>query len=238
MDAGFQAFTESGLYQIDGRTPNYQLVQAMSGQAVDTSLQLAVNDAGKPFGATLPSVAFSFNATAGPMYGVYASDSVGITVWNVSIDGGVYTIRFVTERPCAVYFFLFDRTPPVNSGFGFQVFAPDTKLIADTSVPFLRVLDVIVDHYVPDTGFVTIGAPSPQWQSRSYGRPVLVSAIAPVHVGWSYDPAGLEMTSIRVTGGTIAWGTSMWGGGKKPNFTGFKEQWHHMFMVLDATGIL
>ncbi|MCA8013828.1 hypothetical protein LGM38_17410 [Burkholderia vietnamiensis] len=238
MPAGLQAFTDTGLYQIDGSTPNYQMVQAMSGQSVDTSLRLAVNDVGKLFNTTLPSVAFAFNATAGPMYGVYASDGVGITVWSTDVSGSMYTLRFITERPCTVYFFLFDRVPPAAGNFGLQVFNERGNLIADSSKPFLRVLDVIYDEYLPGTGWDTLGAPIAQWNIRAYGVPVMVSGIYPVHQAWSYDPAGVELSSIRVSGNTVSWGTTMYGGGRKPNWSGFREQWHSRFMVLDATGIV
>lgn len=238
MPAGFQAFTETGVYQIDGATPNYQMVQAMSAQSVDTALRLAVNDAGKPFTTTLPSVAFSFNSTAGPMYGVYASDGAGITIWSTDVSGTTYTLRFVTERPCTVFLFLFDSVPLVSGSFGLQVFNGRGDLIADSSRPFLRVLDVIYNEYLSGTGWDTLGAPGAPWDSRTYGAPVIVSGIYPVRQAWSYDPAGVELTSIRVSGNTVSWGTTMYGGGRKPNWSGFREQWHSRFMVLDATGIV
>jgi len=239
MPSGFQAFTDTGVYQIDGSTPNYQMVRAMSAQSVDTSLRLAVNDAGKPFDATLPSVSFTFNATAGPMYGVYASDGAGITVWSTDVNGTTYTLRFVTERPCIVYFFQFDQVPIASGNFGLQVFNERGELVADSSKPFLRVLDVIFEEYMPPgTGWVSADAPNPPWHSRTYGVPVIVSAIYPVHVGWAYGPAGVELTSIRVSGNSVSWGTTMYGGGRKPGFSGFREQWRQRFMVLDATGIV
>jgi len=238
MAAGFQAFTDTGVYQIDGSTPNYQVVQSMSGQSVDTSLRLAINDAGKPFTATLPSVAFSFNATAGPMYGVYATDGVGVTIWSTNVSGSTYTLRFITERPSTVFFFVFDRVPPVAGNFGLQVFNARGELIADSSKPFLRVLDVIYEEYIPGTGWDTLGAPGAPWKAKDYGVPVIVSGIYPVRQAWSYDPAGVELSSIRVSGSSVVWGTTMYGGGRKPNWSGFREQWHMRFMVLDGTGIV
>ncbi|MDN7419510.1 hypothetical protein [Burkholderia dolosa] len=238
MTAGFQAFTDTGLYQIDGLTPNYQMTQAMAGQSANSGLHLAYNDAGIEFSATLPNVKFTFNANAGPMYGVYAAGGVGITLWNTTVSGSTYTLTFVTEQPCTVYLFLFDRVPPASGNFGLQVFDASGRLIADSSRPFLRVLDVIYDEYMVGTGWTVEGSPSPPWQSRAYGAPVLVSAIYSVHKAWSYSPAGVELTSIRVTGNVISWGTTMYGGGRKPNYSGFREQFHSRFMVLDATGIV
>ncbi|UEP31309.1 hypothetical protein [Burkholderia sp. B21-007] len=238
MSAGFQAFTDTGVYQIDGSTPNYQMVQAMSANSADGVLQLALNDAGKAFYTTLPNVSFTFNSTAGPMYGVYASDGVGVTVWRTARSGSTYTLTFITERACTVSFFLFDRVPPVAGKFGLQVFNERGELIADSSKPFLRVLDVIYNEYLPGTGWATLGAPGATWESRTYGVPVIVSGIYPVRQAWSYDPAGVELSSIRVSGNTVSWGTTMYGGGRKPNWSGFREQWHSRFMVLDATGIV
>lgn len=242
MAAGFQAFADGGRYQIDGQTPNYQLVSSMSGSSVTGGILLAVNDDGISFYANLPYVKFTFpiSSTTMPMYGVYASNGVGVSMWSTEYnnDTRLFTLTFVTEQPCAVYLYLFDRVPPAAGNFGLQVFDASGALIADASRPFLRVLDVIYEEYMPGDGFVSVGPPNPSWKQKSYGVPVVISGIYPVHFAWSYDPAGLELGSIRVSGDTVYWGTTMFGGGRKPNFSGFKEQWHLRFMVLDATGIV
>ncbi|HDR8924500.1 TPA: hypothetical protein QDB26_000959 [Burkholderia vietnamiensis] len=238
MTAGFQAFTDTGLYQIDGMTPNYQLVMSSSAASTSTTLLLARNDAGNPFYTTLPAVSFTFTANQAPMYGVYAEGGVGITLWNAAASGNTYTLTFITEQPCTVHFFMFDKVPPPSGNFGLQVFSANGTLIADSSRPFLRVLDVIYENYLGDTGWVTTGSPYPTWNSKAYSAPVIVSAIYSVHVAWSYDPAGVELTSIRVSGNTVSWGTTMYGGGKTSNFSGFREQYHSRFMVLDGTGIV
>ncbi|MGU7780541.1 hypothetical protein [Burkholderia sp. PU8-34] len=240
MGAGFQAFTDTGVYQIDGQTPNYQLVSSMSGQSATEGILLALNDAGKAFYANLPIVRFTFaaGATTMPMYGVYASGGVGITIWSTKYEGGLFTLTFVTEQPCTVYLFLFDRVPPAAGKFGLQVFDASGTLIADSSRPFLRVLDVIYEEYLPDNGWVVTGSPYPQWKQKSYGVPVLAAAIYPVHKAWNYSPAAVELSSIRIGGDTVYWGTTMYGGGKPQNFAGYREQYHLRFMVLDGTGIV
>ncbi|MUV20846.1 hypothetical protein GNZ25_05420 [Burkholderia thailandensis] len=238
MPVGFQAFTDTGLYQIDGKTPNYQMVQAMSGQSVIGTLRLAYNDAGKPFTTTLPNVTLTFRANAGPMYGVYASGGIGISLWSAKRSDSTYTLTFITEQPCTVYLFLFDRVPPASGNFGLQVFDASGSLIADASRPFLRVLDVIFEDYMNGVGWTVEGAPSPPWHSRSYGVPVLISAIYSVHRAWSYDPGVVELSSIRVDGGNVSWGTALYNGGRTPNIACFREQYHSRFMVLDATGLV
>ncbi|KVC60492.1 hypothetical protein WI73_04545 [Burkholderia ubonensis] len=239
MTAGFQAFTDTGVYQIDGSTPNYQMVQAMSADSTYQGLHLANNDVGFEFRISLPSVTFTFAAHAGPMYGVHASGGVGITHWSTVRNGNVYSLTFVTERPCAVRLFLFDQVPPAAGNFGLQVFNERGTLIADSSRPFLRVLDVVSERYNGDVGWVVGGTPNPPWHSKSYGVPVLISGIYSVHSAWSYnDPPIVELTSIRVDGGNVSWGTALYGGGRKPNFVGFREQYHSRFMVLDGTGLV
>lgn len=239
MTAGFQAFTDTGLYQIDGTTPNYQLVMSASAASSSTTLKLAINDAGNTFYTTLAAVSFTFSANQAPMYGVYAEGGVGITLWNATSSGNTYTLTFITEQPCTVHFFAFDKVPPPSGNFGLQVFNGNGVLIADSSRPFLRVLDVIYEEYLPPgTGWVTTGSPYPTWKSKTYSAPVIISAIYSVHVAWSYDPAGVELTSIRVSGSTVSWGTTMYGGGKTSNFSGFREQYRSRFMVLDGTGIV
>ncbi|KWC11473.1 hypothetical protein [Burkholderia ubonensis] len=239
MTAGFQAFTDTGVYQIDGSTPNYQMVQTMSADSAVQSLHLANNDVGFEFRISLPSVTFTFAAQAGPMYGVHASGGVGITHWSTECNGNVYSLTFVTEQPCTVRLFLFDQVPPSAGNFGLQVFNERGTLIADSSRPFLRVLDVISERYDGDAGWVVGGAPNPPWHAKSYGVPVLISGIYSVHSAWSYnDPPIVELTSIRVDGGNVSWGTALYGGGRKSNFVGFREQYHSRFMVLDGTGLV
>ncbi|KVN36802.1 hypothetical protein WJ63_35165 [Burkholderia pyrrocinia] len=239
MTAGFQAFTDTGLYQIDGSTPNYQLVQAMTADSAVQGLHLAYNDVHTDFRITLPSVTFTFAAQAGPMYGVHASDGVGITHWSTDRNDNVYSLTFVTERPCTVRLFLFDQVPLSAGNFGLQVFNERGALVADSSRSFLRVLDVIYEKYMGEVGWTVEGAPNPPWHSKSYGVPVLISAIYSAHKAWSYsDPPKVEVTSIRVDGGYVSWGTALYGGGRAPNFSGFREQYHSRFMVLDGTGIV
>ncbi|WP_244912208.1 hypothetical protein [Burkholderia aenigmatica] len=205
MTAGFQAFTDTGMYQIDGRTPNYQMVQSISADSAVGALDLAVNDVGRPFTINLPNVTFTVSSIAGPMYGVLASDNVGITLWSAKKNGNVYALTFVTERPCNVRFFLFDKVPVTGGNFGLQVFDEGGRLIADSSRPFLRVLDVKFENYMNGIGWTVEGAPSPQWHSKSYGVPVLIAAIYSVHKAWSYDPGVVELSSIRVDGGGVSW---------------------------------
>lgn len=47
MTAGFQAFTDSGVLQIDGLTPNYQLVQSFTAVSQMTSVNTVYNDVGR-----------------------------------------------------------------------------------------------------------------------------------------------------------------------------------------------
>lgn len=238
MPAGFQAFTDTGVYQIDGRTPNYQMVQSMAADSAVGSLPLARNDAGRTFMIDLPSVTFTFSSVAGPMYAVLASGAVGITLWGAKRNGSSYSVTFVTERPCNVRLFVFDQVPVAAGNFGLQVFDAGGRLVADSSKPFLRVLDVIFEDYMNGVGWTAEGAPSPPWHSRSYGVPVLISAIYSVHRAWSYDPGVVELSSIRVDGGNVSWGTALYNGGRTPNIACFREQYHSRFMVLDGTGIV
>ncbi|AIO64889.1 hypothetical protein [Burkholderia oklahomensis] len=244
MGVGFQAFTESGVFQIDGTTPNYQLVQSMSAVSQLIRIDTVWNDKNIQFQGQFWVCSFTFSAEV-PLYAFSADAGVGVSLWDAkSGDGRTYTVRFITEVQATVRLFVFSKAPVSGRGFGLQVFDGQGQLIADAASPFYRVLDVIYDGYMRGTGWTVEGAPSPQWQQRSYDRPVLISGMWPAHYIWGSSNTNqrlwdvLEISAVRVSGGSVSWGTLLYNGGRGPNITTFCECWRYRFMVLDGTGII
>ncbi|WP_081896664.1 MULTISPECIES: hypothetical protein [Burkholderia] len=248
MEAGFQAFTDGGVFQIDGKTPNYQLVQSMSGVSQRTSVQTVWNNDHKlQFYGEYWICSFTFSADE-PLYAFQADPGVGVALWDTtSADGSgrLFTVRLITTQQATVRLFVFSKVPVSSSKFGLQVFDENESLIADAASPFYRVLDVIQEGYLGnDLGWVVAGAPSPSDLSRSYGRPVLISALWSSHYIWGSSNSNqrlwdiLEIGMVWVTGDTVSWGTRLFNGGRSPNVATFRECWRTRFMVLDGTGIV
>lgn len=247
MAAGFQAFTDSGVFQIDGLTPNYQLVQSMSAVSQSIRIDTAWNDKNIQYQGQFWMCSFTFSAEA-PLYAFSADSGVGVSLWDAnSRDGQTYTVRFITEVQTTVRFFVFSKVPVSSRGFGLQVFDGHGQLIADAASPFFRVLDVVYDAYMPANGgegWTVEGAPNPPWQLRSYGRPVLISSMWAAHYIWGSSNSNqrlwdiLEIGMVRVSGGDVSWGTQIYNGGRAPNITTFRECWRMQFMVIDGTGII
>ncbi|MCO1358814.1 hypothetical protein L0Y97_07805 [Burkholderia multivorans] len=245
MGVGFQAFTNSGIFQIDGSTPNYQLVERLEAVSQWTTVDTVWNNANIQYRGTYWICSFTFSADR-PLYAFSADPGVGVSLWDAKAQpgGGGYTVRFITERQATVRLFVFSRVPVSANRFGLQVFNASGELIADAASPFYRVLDVIEVRYMGDWGWTVTGAPNPQWDQRSYGRPVLISALWPAHYLWGssntnqrlYDV--LEIGAVRVSGDVVSWGTLLYNGGRSPNISTFRECWHTRFMVLDGTGIV
>lgn len=250
MDARFQAFTNSGIFQIDGATPNYQMTQSMSSVSQRARIKTVYNNgAAVQFEGEYWVVSFTFVADF-PLYAFSADSGVGVSLWDAkSVDssGRLFTVRLITTVQSTVRFFVFSKTPVSGGNYGLQVFDERQQLIADALIPFYRVLDVISDAYMPANGaegWTVEGAPNPPQQSRSYGRPVLISGMWPAHYLWGasntsqklYDV--LEISSVSVANGTVTWGTALFNGGRAPNVTTFRECWRSRFMVIDGTGII
>ncbi|KGC03008.1 putative gp22 [Burkholderia multivorans] len=239
MSVGFQAFTDSGLYQIDGNTPNFQCVQSLVAVSQSTNLPVAYNDVGRWFDGTFWIATFSFTANT-PLYAFAADGGVGATIWDHQVSGNFHTIRIVTWQQTTVRFFVFDTTPPVGGNFGLQVFSATGALIADSSRPFYRVLDAIHIQYVPGYGWNNqgVGFPHPPTESRSYGRPVLVSCPFPCHNLISGDGTYRPSLTLFQTGGnTVTWYQQDWMG-TPPYWVGFNETYHLHFLVIDGTGLI
>ncbi|AIS47735.1 hypothetical protein [Burkholderia pseudomallei] len=238
MSVGFQAYSDTGLYQIDGLTPNFQMTQALSVVSQRASLQICFNNGGTPYSEDHWVATFTFYALT-PLYAFSADPGVGVCIWDYSGNGSTHTVRIVTTSQATVRLFVFDKHAAVGGNFGLQIFDPAGKLIADAARPFYRVLDVIHEQYRAGYGWDKAGDeyPSAPFKSRSYGRPVLVSNLFPVHNILTSDGVSCELSSVSTSGDTVTWGSVAFGK-RSPRWVGFRETWHCHFIVIDGTGLI
>lgn len=244
MPAGFQAFTDTGLFQIDGETPNYQLIASLAQVLAQDSLPTVYNNASQQFSATYWHTTFTFNAN-NPLVAFLADGGVMVTPWRFSRSGNVFTAEFIGASQTTVRLYVFDNVPPTNSHFGLQVFSSAGALVADAASPFAKVIDVKAGQYLAGTGFDNTGTtmPGAGTQAQDYGRPIAVAGCWPAfYMFGSGDNNGGQgettMTGISISGSVLTWELHTFNGTRGSHFIGFREATAYRFMVMDMTGIL
>lgn len=239
MTAGFQAFTDTGIVQIDGQTPNYQMTAQMRQATVVTSVPTVFNNVGTQFYVNFQSTTFTFNA-AYPLFAFTADGGVMVTPYKFTRSGNTFTVQFVAGAATTINLFIFDQVPTSANRFGLQVFDANRVLIADAANPFARIIDVRSGQVIPGTGFDGTGTsmPGPGTQSVNYGRNVAVAGAYAGHLLNSDGSGGAWMTAWGVSGATVTWEWHAYyndGGG---HYVGFREASAWNFMVMDMTGII
>ncbi|MGY6256531.1 hypothetical protein ACXIVK_23975 [Paraburkholderia caledonica] len=238
MTAGFQAFTDTGVVQIDGATPNYQLIASLAQVTQLESVPTVFNNVGTQFSATLWHTTFTFNASR-PFYAFRADGGVMVTPWKFSKSqtGNTFTAEFVSVSQATIRLYVFDQVPVTSNRFGLQVFDASGALIADAANPFARVLDVIEGQYQPGLGWQAVGnsVPGPNTQSKGYGVPVAFGGALAAHYFVNTSP--FILSAFGANGGSISWEFHQYIGNNSGTFVGFAEATRYRFMVLDMTGI-
>jgi hypothetical protein len=238
MTVGFQAFTDTGLFQIDGQTPNLQLTATLAQVLQQESLPTVYNNAGTQFYNTYWHTTFTFNAAA-PIFAFVADGGVMVTPWRFSQNGNQYTAEFIGASQTTIRLFIFDQVPVTASRVGLQVFDATGKLIADAGVPFMKVIDVISGQYITGTGFDGTGTtmPGPGTLNRAYGVNVAIAACWPSHY-MTNSGDETTMSGISVAGPNITWEFHTFYGTRGSHYIGFREATAYRFMVLDMTGVI
>jgi hypothetical protein len=242
MTVGFQAFTDTGIFQIDGHTANFQLTTSLAQVLQQAILPTVYNNVGNQFTGTYWYTKFTFTAN-NPLFAFVADGNVMVTPWRFSQSGSTFTAEFIGATQTTVRLFIFDNVPVTGSRYGLQVFSETGQLIADAAVPFCKVIDVKAGQYVPGTGWDASGLsmPGPGTLSQSYPVNVAIAGCWPAHYMYDVGSGGsgeTTMTGVAVTGGTVTWEFHTFNGARQPHFIGFRECTAYRFMVLDMTGII
>lgn len=245
MANGFKAWTATGLFQIDGTTPNFQLTSRQYAVCSVQSLPTVYNNVGTQFYASYHAVTFTFTAST-PMVAFRADGNARCCPWKFTRSGNTYTATFICESNVGITLWVFDSNPP-NSTFGLKCWDGSGNLVANAVQPFAKVLDVIQGAYFAGTGWYASGGQMPgnNPQTRSYGGlPVAFAACYPCHYmeGSGDSSSGgtvnsTNMSGLKASGDTIGWEFFTFAGTRSGNFVGFRESTAYSFLVLDMSGI-
>jgi hypothetical protein len=245
---GFQAFTDTGKFQIDGNTINYQVVDRRAAGTSVQGVPTCANNVGHWFSASLYTVTIPF-FSADPFYAWCADPGVWVSPYKVTGGPGNWAVQFIASGPCTIQLFAFGNVSPVGSNWGFQVFSDSGALVADALSPFCRVLDWGQTQYgnaIGARGFQGGNRMPPiETQVLSYPTPILVAGALPgrymYSVGDGSANTGMFVTAWQTNGGQLA--TELHGyvsNGMNGNnsFIGYTEALYSRWLVLDATGLI
>src|SRR5262249_30665109 len=135
MADGFKAITNTGIFQIDGQTLNFQLTNRQAGVTASTSLATVYNNVGTQFFATFQAITFTFAADS-PMVAFRADDGRRVTPWKFSRSGNVYTATFIVDAQCTVIMWVFDKSTATADNFGLKVYNSSGQLVCSAIQPF------------------------------------------------------------------------------------------------------
>jgi hypothetical protein len=240
MTAGFQAFNDGGVYQIDGTTINLVRRQLISVTTSAGALDMGKNNAGTMNTNTASVATVSFSAVT-PLLVIYSPNrpaaimkclNTGTNSWQAQIwtYAGNDTVELhVFDRA--------DAAAPAGAGFGLQVFNESGVLVADARQRVARVLDVQAGNIIgvgADWGQFTSN--DSQVQSYSYG-------VSKIGVGAMLTPFTCapniyyRTQGYQTNGGTISrqWKVTTLGGVTPGNENCFGSQFDWRFMAVDLS---
>lgn len=171
MPSGFQAFTDSGVFQIDGDTVNYGLRQR-------SQCGTSVGGAGSNTFFN-PTGQLTFAAQS-PIIAVRAPYAAVAMLYCRNNGDGTWTATFWSSEATTFDVFVFDpmsACPPSGSRTGFQVFNGQGVLVADSAIPFLRVLAPLSGTLTPANGSVMGQGYVDYTQQWAFGVPSVATII-------------------------------------------------------------
>lgn len=245
MADGFKAINTDGVFQIDGETLNFQLVNRQEGTTTQQGLATVTNDVGSQYYVTFWAITFTFTANT-PLVAFRAQDGVRITPWKFARSGNTYTATFITDAQADVIMWVFDQSTATADNYGLKVYNSAGQLVCSAIQPFAKVVDVQAGQYFPGTGWYASGGqmPGDNPVSKGYGYPIAFGACFPAHYmessGSSQTGTGsTNMSGLMTLSGATAiqWDFHTYAGSRSGNFVGFRESTAYRFLVLDMTGI-
>lgn len=248
MIAGFQAWTDSGLVQIDGTTQNYALRQTI---IVTTST--GGMDAGRANDGTqytlYANVATLTISAVQPLIALYSPNAYATILKCINNGSSSWTVQIWTNVAATLSVYVFDQSmsaAPSGVGFGIQVFDASSNLIADGRQRLARVLD-------NQSGNIMNAGPGwGQWNqldtqnlSWSYSGPSKLG-VAAIGTAWVGKPTGgnnngwYNISGFQTVGNTInfQWQYYQVGNAYHPATNPcFGSQYDWRFMAIDLSNI-
>ncbi|UVA80478.1 hypothetical protein [Pandoraea commovens] len=139
--AGFEAWTQSGHYQIDGLYSNYGLLLKGTTDLAYSGIWIGGSGNGD-----VTANAYVANITFAASMPLFAYSSPGAVAQFVCRNNGdgTWTVQLQSLYAQTVTWYVFDATPQyVGAGFGTQVFDGAGKLVFDARTPYPRVLAML-----------------------------------------------------------------------------------------------
>jgi hypothetical protein len=247
MTVGFQAFTDSGLVQIDGTTQNYALLQKFDVTTSVGSISAGRSNAGVLYTFNANVATFSFSSVK-PMVTLY-SPTAYVTLLQCTNNNGTWTAKIWANGAATVTVYIFDQASaavPSGTGYGLQVFDANGVLVFDARQRIARVLD---------TQSGNINNTSPGWgqwthidqQTRQFSYPT-VSKIGVAAIGTAFisSPTGgnnngwYNISGLQTAGNVVNFNYAYYqvGNTSHPsNDVNFGSQFDWRFMAIDLSNM-
>ena len=239
MTAGFQAFNDGGVYQIDGSTINLVRTQLISVTTGAGALDMSKNNAGGMNTNTANVATVSFSATT-PLLVIYSASVAAAVMKCVSTGSNTWSAQIWSYSATTLELHIFDRADvaaPSGSGYGLQVFNESGVLVADARQRLARVLDV------QSGNIQNVGAGWGQFSSKDTQDQTYTYSAAKVGVGAMLTPFTCAPNLYYRTQGYLTQGGTVYRqyrftsvGGSSPNSENcFGSQYDWRFMAVDLS---
>lgn len=248
MTAGFQAFTDTGLVQIDGTTQNYALRQQLTVTTAAGDMTAGKSNAGTQYTLRANLVDFTINAVM-PLICLYSPNAYATIQRCVSQGSNTWSVRIWSDVPAAITVYIFDQSSaaaPSGPGFGLQVFDPNGVLVFDARQRIARVIDTQAGN---------INNASPGWgqwahvdqRTYQFSYPS-VSKIGVAAIGTAFvsSPTGgtnngwYNISALKTSGNVVNFNYNYYqvGNTSHPgNDVNFGSQFDWRFMAIDLSNI-
>lgn len=248
MTAGFQAFTSSGLVQIDGTTQNYALRQVISVTTAAGDMNAGMANSGTMYTLRANIADLSVSAVL-PLFVLYSPNTYATIIKCVNSSSNTWTIRIWTAAAASLSLYVFDQSAaaaPSGAGYGFQVFSSAGILLADSRQRLATVLDTQAGN------INNAGQGWGQWahvnsQTASWNYPT-VSKVGVAAIGnafQSYPTGGsnngyYNMSGLQTSGNTVNFAYQYFQQGNTTapgNDVCYGSAFDWRFMVVDLSNI-
>lgn len=207
MTAGFQAFNDGGVYQIDGTTPNFVRSQLINVTTASGALDMGKSNAGA-MNTNTAFVATVGVTVANPLFVIYSPSVPAAIMKSVNTGGNNWSVQIWTYNAAATVelhvFTSAAAAAPTGAGFGLQVFDASGTLIADARQRLARVLDVQSGN-IQNAGGGWGAYTSINLQTQSYSYSVPKVGVGAMLTPFTASPNVYYRTQgFQTSGGTIS----------------------------------
>ncbi|MBK5120878.1 hypothetical protein IQ288_13395 [Burkholderia sp. R-69980] len=248
MGVGYQAWTDTGLAQIDGVAQNYVLRQNFLITTASGDMNAGKSNAGNQYTLKANIADFIVYATA-PFIALYSPSAYATMLWCIKQSEGIWSVRLWSNTAAIVGVYIFDQAAvvaPTGPGFGLQVFDEAGNLVADARQRLARVIDIQIGN---------INNAGPGWgqwaqvdgRAYQFSYPQ-VSKIGVGALGTAFvsSPTGgsnngwYNMSGLQTAGSTVNFNYAYYAQGNTShpgNNNCFGSQYDWRFMAVDLSNI-